>query len=98
FLPAEVLEHHDAGEQHRGRVDLVLTGVLRGGAVGRFEDAVPGHVVDVAAGGDADPADLGREGVRDVVAVEVGRGDHVEVVGSGGVLLGGDGGVVFLAQ
>ena len=47
-LPPEVLEHEHAREQHRARVDLVLAGVLRRGAVGGLEDPVPGHVVDVA--------------------------------------------------
>ena len=89
-LPAEVLEHHHAREQHRAGVDLVLAGVLRRGAVGGLEDAVAGDVVDVAAGGDADAADLGGQRVGQVVAVEVGGGDHVELVGPGEHLLQGD--------
>ena len=48
--PAEVLEHHHAGQQHRARVDLVEAGVLGGGAVGGLEDAVAGDVVDVPPG------------------------------------------------
>ena len=55
----------------RAGVDLVEVGVLRRGAVGRLEDGVAGDVVDVAAGRDADAADLRRERVGEVVAVEV---------------------------
>jgi len=40
-----------------------------------LEHPVAGDVVDVAPGGDPDPADLGRQGVRQVVAVQVGGGD-----------------------
>ena len=47
----------------------------------RLEDGVAGDVVDVAAGGDADAADLGGERVGQVVAVQVQRGDDVELVG-----------------
>jgi hypothetical protein len=69
-------QHHLAGEDHAARVDLVLVGILRGGAVGGLEDGVPGVVVDVAAGGDADAADASGQRVADVVAVEVHGGDH----------------------
>src|SRR5665213_3462917 len=37
-VPAHVFEHHDAGEDDAAGVDLVLVGVLGGGAVGGFED------------------------------------------------------------
>jgi CspA family cold shock protein len=60
LVPAEVAEHHLAGEDHGAGVHLVLAGVLRGGAVGGLEDRVAGVVVDVAARGDADAADAGR--------------------------------------
>ena len=71
FLPAHVLEHHHAGEDHAAGVDVVLVGVLGGGAVGGFEDGVAGDVVDVAAGGDADAADLRGQGVAEIIAVEI---------------------------
>ncbi len=58
--------------------------------MGGLEDAVARHVVDVPSGRDADPAHLGRQRVRQVVTVEVGRGDDVEVLGSGEDLLQGD--------
>ena len=51
------------------------------GAVRRLEDGVPGDVVDVAARRDADAADLRGERVGEVVAVQVRRGDDVELVG-----------------
>ena len=79
--PAQVPEHHLAREDHRARVHLVLVGVLRRGAVRRLEDGVAGDVVDVAARRDADAADLRRERVGQVVAVQVQRGDDVELLG-----------------
>jgi hypothetical protein len=80
LVPAQVAEHHLAGEDDRAGVDLVEVGVLRRGAVGGLEDGVAGDVVDVAARRDADAADLRRERVGEVVAVEVQRGDHVELL------------------
>ena len=56
FRPAEVTQHHFAGENNRARIDHVFVGVLRCGAVGRFENGVTRDVVDVATGGDADTA------------------------------------------
>ena len=55
--------------------------------MGGLEDGVAGDVVDVAAGRDADAADLRGEGVAEVVTVEVERGDDVEVRGAGEHLL-----------
>ena len=55
--------------------------------MGGLENAVAGLVVDVGARGDADPADLGGEGVGQVVAVEVRGGDDVEVLRPGEHLL-----------
>ena len=46
-----------------------------------FEDGVAGDVIDVAAGRDADAADLRRERVAEIIAVEVERGDDVEILG-----------------
>ena len=48
-------------------------------AVGRFEDAVSGDVVDVGARRDADAAHLRRQRVGEVVAVQVHRRDDVEL-------------------
>src|SRR5262245_61339126 len=71
FGPAHVVEHHLAREDHRARVDLVLAGVLRRRAVGGLEQRVAAVVVDVGPGRDADPADLGGQGVGDEIAGEV---------------------------
>ncbi len=73
------LEHHDAGEDQRAGVDLVLVGVLGGGAVGRLEHG--DAVALVAAGRHAEAADLRRQGVGEVVAVEVRGGEHVVLLG-----------------
>jgi len=85
--PAEVAEHHFAGQNHTAGVDIIFAGVFGGGAVGGFEDGVAGVVVDVAAGGDADAADLGSEGIGDVVAVEVEGGEDFILSGTGEDLL-----------
>ena len=74
FAPVHVAEHHHAGEDQRAGVDHVLVGVLRRGAVGGFEDR--DFVGLVRARGHAEAADLGGEGVGEVVAVEVRRGEH----------------------
>ena len=50
--------------------------------MGGLEDRMPGLVVDVAAGSDPDSTDLGCEGIGDVVAVQVHRGDDVVFGGS----------------
>src|SRR5437867_2645287 len=79
--PSHVAQHHLAREDHRAGVDLVLPCVLRRGPVRRLEERVPGFVVDVRARRDADSADLRGERIRQEVAREVRRGDHVELVG-----------------
>src|SRR2546430_13147838 len=85
--PPQVAQHHLAREDDRARVDLVLTRVFGCGAVRRLEQRVPGLVVDVRAGRDADPAHLRRQGVRHEIAREVGGRDDVELVGPGEDLL-----------
>ena len=97
-VPADVLEHEHAREQHRAGVHLVLAGVLGRRAVRGLEDAMAGHVVDVGPRGDADATDLGGQRVGEVVAVEVGRGDDVEVRGPGQHLLQRDVGDGVLDQ
>jgi hypothetical protein len=49
--------------------------------MGRLKDGVPGDVVDVAARSNADATDLRRQGVGNIVAVQVGSGDDVVVAG-----------------
>ena len=55
---------------------------LGGSAVRGLEDGVAGLVVDVASGGNANTADLGRQRVAEVVAVQVHRGHNVKVRGA----------------
>ena len=85
FFPADEVEQHDAGENHRAGIDDVLVGVLGRGAVGGFEDRVA--IADVGAGRDAEAADLRRGRVGDVVAVEVGGGQDAVVRGADDDLL-----------
>ena len=44
------------------------------------KDGVAGEIIDVAARRDADAADLCRQRVGEIVAVEVERGDDVEIL------------------
>ena len=68
-------QHHLGRENQRARVDLVLAGILRRGTVGRFEHR---HGVgQVGARRDADTAHFRGQGVRQIVAVEVKRSDHI---------------------
>src|SRR5690606_7955918 len=71
LLPAQIFQHQHAGQNDRTRVHLVQTGIFGGGAVGRFKNGVPGVVVDVGSGSDSDAAHLGRQGVGNVVPVQV---------------------------
>src|SRR6056297_2247912 len=73
--PAEVAEHHFGGQDERTRVHAVLAGEAGRRAVSGLEHA--DAVADVASRGDADAAHLGSQGVGDVVAVQVQRGDNV---------------------
>ena len=79
FGPAHVTEHHFAGENDGAGIYHVLVRIFGRGAVRGLENGVAGDVIDVAAGGDADAADLRREGVAEIIAVEIERGDDVEV-------------------
>src|SRR6267378_5208882 len=54
LLPSEVLEHHHAREDLRGRVRLVHPRVLRRGPVDRLEHRMA--FPDVPAGSDTEPA------------------------------------------
>src|SRR5436305_194237 len=73
--PPQPAQHHDPGEDQRAGVDLVLVGVLGRRAVGGLED---GEAVPlVAAGCHAEAAHLRRQGVGEIVAVQVGGGQDV---------------------
>ena len=56
----------------------------------RFEDSVAGNVVDVAARRDANAPNLRRQRVAQVIAVQVERGDYVELLRPREHLLQGD--------
>ncbi|ABA48963.1 Hypothetical protein BURPS1710b_1109 [Burkholderia pseudomallei 1710b] len=75
FGPAEVAQHHFGRQDFRTRVHVILARVLRRRAVRRFEHR--DRIRQVRARRDADAADLRGERVRDVVAVQVQRRDHV---------------------
>src|SRR5688572_4623766 len=75
--PAQVAEHQLAGQDDGPGIDLVEIGVFRGRAVRGLEHGVAGHVINVAAGGDADAADLGCQRIGNVVVVQVERRNHI---------------------
>ena len=77
--PAQVAEHHFAGKHDGAGVHHVLVRVFGRGAVRGLENRVAGDVIDVAAGRDADAADLRGERVAQIIAVQVQRGDHVKI-------------------
>ena len=72
---AEVAQHQRPGQDHRGRVRLVETGVLGRRAVDGLEDGGLGP--DVGARRDAETADEPRAQVADDVAVEVRQDEDV---------------------
>src|SRR5690242_8732356 len=77
--PAQVTEHHFAAQYHGTGIDLILVGVFWRGAVRGFKNRVAGNVIDVAAGRDADAADLRGQRVAQIIAVQVQRGDDIEI-------------------
>src|SRR2546430_11226552 len=80
IIPPELLEHHGPRQDHASRIHFVLPCVLGRGAVRRLEHGEA--VAHIAAGRESEPAHLGRRGVRQQVAVQVGRGDHRVLVGT----------------
>ncbi|KAF1858247.1 hypothetical protein Lal_00014748 [Lupinus albus] len=73
FRPAHVAQHHLGRQDQRTGVHVILARILGRRAVRGFEhrDGI-GHV---GTRRDTDAADLGRQRVRNVVAVQVQRGD-----------------------
>jgi len=63
FVPAHIAEHHLARKDHRAGIHLVLIGILWRCTVDGLEDRAPGFVVDIATRTNANPADLGCQGV-----------------------------------
>ena len=74
FVPAQETQHHHAGKNHRAGIDHILVRILRRGSVGGFKAGVA--IADIGPGRDPQPAHLGRARVRDVVSVQIGRGQH----------------------
>ena len=78
-LLAQMVEHHGSRPDSRNRVRHALAGDVGRGPVNRLEHRRRGAIrVDVAARADAKAAGDGRSNVRQNVAEEVGRDDHVE--------------------
>src|SRR5690606_1674478 len=73
--PAHVTQHHFSGEAQRTWVHLVLASVLRCSTGGGFEHG--NGVRQVGTWSDADTAYFGRQGVGQVVTVEVQGRDHI---------------------
>ena len=90
FNPAEVSQHHLAGENDGAGVDLILAGILGRGAVRGLEDGVAGDVINIAAGRDADAADLRSQRVTQIIAIEIERGDDIKIRRTREHLLEGD--------
>ena len=74
-LHAEILQHLDGGEDHRGGVGDVLAGDVRRRAVYRFEDGGPSPML--APGAMPSPHQTGTE-IRENVAEQVGGDHHIE--------------------
>ena len=68
-------QHHFCGKNDRAWVHFVLTGIFRCSTVRGFEQCA--IRTDVCARCDTDTANLRRQGVRDVVTVQVHTRDNV---------------------
>ena len=90
FPPTKVPQHHFSRKHHGTWVDLIEIRILGRGTVGRFENCVPGVVINIAAGCDADAADLRGQSVGKIIAIQIQRRDHIEIFGAGQNLLQGD--------
>ena len=88
FRPAEIPEHHLARKDDRAGLTTSLLAQAR--CRRGLEDSVPAEIVDVAAGRNADAADLRGQRVGEIIAVEVQRGDDVKVRRARQDLLQGD--------
>src|SRR6185369_8865141 len=83
--PSHETEHHYAGKNHRTGVDDILVGVFRRSAMGCFEARET--VSNIGPWRDAEPADLRRAGIGNVVAVQIGRRQDGILVGASDNLL-----------
>src|ERR1041385_1893114 len=84
-MPSQMIKHHHAGEDDRSRIDHVLVRVFGRGAVRGLKHGV--LVANIRAGRDSQAPDLRRASVRDIVAVEVWRGQNVIFRGADNHLL-----------
>src|SRR3984885_11603205 len=69
LVPPQKAEHHHARKYHGTRIDHVFIRILGSGAMGCLKNRVT--VTDVRAGCDAEPANLRRTGVGNVIPVQV---------------------------
>jgi len=69
FLPTQMAQHHFRREDQGARIHLVQPGVLGGRAVGGFKHRV--MVGNIGPRGDADAPHLGRQGVGNVIPIQV---------------------------
>src|SRR6266496_1113833 len=56
FVPSQILEHHDARENHRAGIDYIFVGILGSGAVSGFEYGVT--IADIRSGRNSQPSNL----------------------------------------
>ena len=75
LLPAQVTKHHLGRENQRTGVHFVQPSVFGRSAVGGLKHGV--FVRDIGARCDTDATDLRRQGVGDIVAIQIQRGDDV---------------------
>ena len=75
LTPAQVVKHHRAGEDEGTWIDHILIGILGRCSMGRLEDG--SLVPDVGAGGHAQASDLGGQGIRYIISVQIGRGQNL---------------------
>src|SRR6202020_2368690 len=80
FVPSQKTKHHYAREHHRARIDDVFVGILWRRAVRGFEDSV--SIADVRTGCDAETADLRGASVRNIIAVQIRRGQYGILIGT----------------
>jgi regulator of PEP synthase PpsR (kinase-PPPase family) len=75
FRPAHVTQHHFRRQDDRARVNLVLPGVLGCGTVGCLEHS--NGIGNIGARRDADAANLRRQRVGNIIAIQIQRRNHV---------------------
>src|ERR1041385_1360202 len=79
FSPPHVTEHHFTGKNYRAGIYFVQVRVFRCGAMCSLENSVAGDVIDISSGRDADATHLRGERVAQVIAIQIERGDDIEI-------------------